>query len=163
SLLASAATTQWLTLAGARVHNLKNLTVSFPLTRLVVVTGVSGSGKSTLIRECLLPALRSALNSRHTQHATPNGTRVSGHESIKAVYEVDQAPIGRTPRSTPATYVGFFDAIRQLFAQTPEARLRGYGPGRFSFNSKEGRCPGCDGAGTIKLEMNFLPPAYVTC
>ena len=151
----------WLTLHKASKNNLQNLTVRFPLGRLVCVTGVSGSGKSTLIRECLLPALTQALKSRNTQHATRN--TLTGLESIKAVYEVDQSPIGRTPRSIPATYVGFFDEIRKLFAQVPEARLRGYSPSRFSFNSAQGRCPECEGAGQIKLEMNFLPPAFVRC
>jgi excinuclease ABC subunit A len=149
----------WLVLKGANKNNLKNLTIRFPLGRLVLVTGVSGSGKSTLIRECLLPALTETLKSRITHHAS----RLSGHQSIQSVYEVDQSPIGRTPRSIPATYVGFFDTIRQLFAQLPEARLRGYSPSRFSFNSAQGRCPECEGAGTIKLEMNFLPPAFVRC
>jgi excinuclease ABC subunit A len=152
----------WLTLRGASKNNLKNLTVRFPLGRLVLVTGVSGSGKSTLIRECLLPALKSVVAShgtRNTQHAP----HLTGSDSLQAVYEVDQSPIGRTPRSIPATYVGFFDDIRQLFAQVPEARLRGYSPSRFSFNSAQGRCPECEGAGTIKLEMNFLPPAFVRC
>jgi excinuclease ABC subunit A len=149
-----------LTLHKANVHNLKNLTVHFPLGRFIVVTGVSGSGKSTLIRECLLPAVQHALEHPKTKNQT---TFVSGLESIKAVHEVDQAPIGRTPRSTPATYVGFFDDIRQLFSQAPEARLRGYSPSRFSFNSAQGRCPACEGAGAIKLEMNFLPPAIITC
>jgi excinuclease ABC subunit A len=162
SLLTSAATkTAWLTLHDASKNNLKNLTVKFPLGRLVCVTGVSGSGKSTLIRECLVPALTQALKRKNTQHATRNS--LSGLESIKAVYEVDQSPIGRTPRSIPATYVGFFDEIRKLFAQVPEARLRGYSPSRFSFNSAQGRCPECEGAGQIKLEMNFLPPAFVKC
>lgn len=149
-----------LTLHNAGVHNLKNLTVHFPLGRFIVVTGVSGSGKSTLIRECLLPAVQRALNHPKRNHAP---TCVTGFESIKAVHEVDQSPIGRTPRSTPATYVGFFDDIRQLFSQAPEARLRGYSPSRFSFNSAQGRCPACEGAGAVKLEMNFLPPAIVTC
>ena len=141
----------------------------FPLGRLVLVTGVSGSGKSTLVRECLLPALKSAIThhaSRFTHHAsriTHHASSVTGSDTIQAVYEVDQSPIGRTPRSIPATYVGFFDDIRQLFAQVPEARLRGYSPSRFSFNSAQGRCPECEGAGTIKLEMNFLPPAFVRC
>jgi excinuclease ABC subunit A len=160
-----------LQLQHAAIHNLKDLTVRFPLNRFVAVTGVSGSGKSTLIRECLLPALDEKLKKPKTQakglklKLPPplSGEITSGHEFIQSVYEVDQSPIGRTPRSTPATYVGFFDDIRTLFAQTPEARMRGYGPGRFSFNSAQGRCPECEGAGTIKLEMNFLPPAYVRC
>ena len=161
----------WLTLKDAGRNNLQDLTVHFPLGRLVLITGVSGSGKSTLIRECLLPALAEALQSR--KHGTRNrehgtrppayGSALAGAGSVHAVYEVDQSPIGRTPRSIPATYVGFFDDIRQLFAQVPEARLRGYGPGRFSFNSPQGRCPECEGAGNIKLEMNFLPPAFVRC
>jgi excinuclease ABC subunit A len=162
----------WLRLSDATKNNLKNLTVNFPLGRLVTVTGVSGSGKSTLIRECLLPELTNALRSRKssrrldmTQHASRANSNlpITGFDSIQSVYEVDQSPIGRTPRSIPATYVGFFDEIRKLFAQVPEARLRGYGPGRFSFNSPQGRCPECEGAGTIKLEMNFLPPAFVRC
>jgi excinuclease ABC subunit A len=154
-----------LTLRNAAINNLKNITVSFPLGRLVVVTGISGSGKSTLVRECLFPALERAI--KHPRRSRESGAAsaqaLSGFQSIQAVYEVDQSPIGRTPRSTPATYVGFFDDIRQVFAQTPEARLRGYGPGRFSFNSAQGRCPECEGAGQIKLEMNFLPPAFVKC
>jgi excinuclease ABC subunit A len=157
----------WLTLHNASLHNLKNLTVQFPLGRLVLVTGVSGSGKSTLVRECLLPAVQEALKARRKSAsltASPAPLpRLNGAESIGAVYEVDQSPIGRTPRSTPATYVGFFDDVRRLFAQVPEARMRGYGPGRFSFNSSQGRCPECEGAGMIKLEMNFLPPAFVRC
>jgi len=161
--------TSWLTIHNAAANNLKKLTVHFPLNRLVVVSGVSGSGKSTLIRECLLPALENALKRGKTNSSTLQRFKAStlasitGCEGIKAVYEVDQAPIGRTPRSTPATYVGFFDEIRNLFAQLPEARLRGYTAGRFSFNSAQGRCPECEGAGTIKLEMNFLPPAFVRC
>ena len=168
----------WLTLNGASKNNLKNITVRIPLGRLVCVTGVSGSGKSTLVRECLLPALESNLKSqisnlkwRKAQASAGSGEqgegrgrrRITGWESLKAVHEVDQSPIGRTPRSIPATYVGFFDEIRRLFAQTPDARLRGYLPGRFSFNSAQGRCPECEGAGQIKLEMNFLPPAFVRC
>ena len=178
-----------LVLEQAAVHNLRNLTVPIPLGRFVVVTGVSGSGKSTLIRECLLPALAAKLKrspgdraaqtseaseddrpagapGRATATRPPRGSSAviaSGADALRAVYEVDQSPIGRTPRSTPATYVGFFDEIRGLFARTPEARLRGYGPGRFSFNSPQGRCSGCEGAGVVKLEMNFLPPAFVRC
>ncbi len=146
--------------------------MSFPLGRLVLITGVSGSGKSTLIRESLLPAVTSALKSRRGRGessswrengAVAGGLELTGYDTIQSVYEVDQSPIGRTPRSIPATYVGFFNDIRQLFALVPEARLRGYGRGRFSFNSPQGRCPECQGAGTIKLEMNFLPPAFVRC
>jgi excinuclease ABC subunit A len=160
---------EWLILAGAAKNNLKQLTVRFPLGRLVLVTGVSGSGKSTLLRECLLPALAAVLKpapasarSAPPPPRAPTGS-LTGYESIQAVYAVDQSPIGRTPRSVPATYVGFFDTIRQLFAQAPEARLRGYSPSRFSFNSPQGRCPQCEGAGTVKLEMSFLPPAFVRC
>ena len=163
SLLTSAVTQGWLTLHHASTNNLKDLTVHFPLNRFVVVTGVSGSGKSTLVRECLLPALEAALKTRNPKPGTPNSLSVTGHDSLKAVYEVDQSPIGRTPRSTPATYVGFFDEIRALFAQTPEARMRGYTASRFSFNSAQGRCPECEGSGVIKLEMSFLPPAFVKC
>ena len=162
---AKSAPVQWLKLARASGNNLKNVTARFPLGRLVVVTGVSGSGKSTLIRECLFPALSEALKARKgsaIKLSTKAGP-LSGYQTIQSVYEVDQSPIGRTPRSIPATYVGFFDEIRLLFSIVPEARLRGYSPSRFSFNSVQGRCPGCDGAGNVKLEMNFLPPAFVKC
>lgn len=145
----------------AQRHNLKDITLRLPLGRLVVVTGVSGSGKSTLIRECLLPAVLARLGKR--SQIPEAGLELEGGKQIQAVHEVDQSPIGRTPRSTPSTYVGFFDDIRRLFAQVPEARLRGYGPGRFSFNSPAGRCPECEGAGVVKLEMSFLPTAYVRC
>ncbi len=160
----------WLVLRDASANNLRDLEVGFPLGRFVAVTGVSGSGKSTLVRECLLPTLRLALRQKDSHGKAPPGKsgsgvgpRLTGFEGLKAVYEVDQSPIGRTPRSTPATYVGFFDEIRAQFAQVPEARMRGYTTGRFSFNSPAGRCPQCDGAGEIKLEMNFLPPAFVPC
>ncbi len=169
-----------LVLSGAKLHNLKNLTVAFPLRRFVCLSGVSGSGKSTLLRECLLPALRAKLARGKATAARGKATArakvtAAGNESalsydsmtgaggVRAVYEVDQSPIGRTLRSIPATYVGFFDEIRQLYAQTPEARLRGYSASRFSFNSAQGRCPECLGAGIIKLEMNFMPPAYTRC
>ncbi|MEC8972470.1 MAG: excinuclease ABC subunit A, partial [Verrucomicrobiota bacterium] len=141
---------------GLSKNNLKNVSVAVPLGRFTAVTGVSGSGKSTLVRDCILPAVQAALNAKRKK-------TIDGSEQIKAVHEVDQSPIGRTPRSVPATYVGFFDTIRQLFAQVPEARMRGFGPARFSFNSPQGRCPECKGAGIVKLEMNFLPPAFMTC
>lgn len=152
-----------LTIEGASEHNLKNLTVRFPLQRLVVVTGVSGSGKSTLVRNCLLPALQASVARDRRDLVPAAPCRLSGFDAIKSVYEVDQSPIGRTLRSVPATYVGFFDEVRRLFSQTPEARLRGYSPSRFSFNSQQGRCPGCDGTGAVKLEMSFMPPAFVRC
>ncbi len=155
--------TPMLTLHHAQANNLKDVTVSLPLERFVVVTGVSGSGKSSLVRECLLHAVEEVLKTRKSPKAKQGATYVTGAESIKSVLEVDQSPIGRTLRSTPATYVGFFDDIRALYAQMPEARMRGYTHSRFSFNSKQGRCPACEGAGTIKLEMNFLPPAYMRC
>ncbi|MGZ5568027.1 MAG: excinuclease ABC subunit UvrA, partial [Limisphaerales bacterium] len=156
-----------LTLHHAKLHNLKDVTIAFPLNRFVVVTGVSGSGKSTLVRDCLLPALNQYVTrksgARGATRPTKTENSLSGYENIRAVYEVDQSPIGRTPRSIPATYVGFFDEMRNLFAQVPEARMRGYTSSRFSFNSAQGRCPDCIGAGTTKLEMNFMPPAYVRC
>jgi excinuclease ABC subunit A len=155
--------TSCLVLSNVSKNNLKRLTVAIPLNRFVVVTGVSGSGKSTLVRECLLPTIRSCVQKNPAKASDETACGIHGYESIKAVYEVDQSPIGRTLRSVPATYVGFFDEIRLLFSQTPEARLRGYSPSRFSFNSAQGRCPACEGAGTIKLEMNFMPPAYVRC
>lgn len=155
----------WLRLGPITVNNLKQLEVSFPLGRFVVVTGVSGSGKSTMIREGLLPRVEQALqkSARRAKSSAAAVKGIEGVDSLRAVYEVDQSPIGRTPRSTPSTYVGFFNDIRELFAQTPEARMRGYSSSRFSFNSAQGRCPTCEGAGLVKLEMNFLPPAYVCC
>ncbi|MFM1945019.1 MAG: hypothetical protein RI897_4001, partial [Verrucomicrobiota bacterium] len=155
----------WLELAGAGRNNLRDIRLRLPLGRFSVVTGVSGSGKSTLLRECLLPVLTAGLKGLRLkgEEGSGRGRLVSGGKELGAVYEVDQAPIGRTPRSVPATYVGFFDDIRALYAQVPEARLRGYGAGRFSFNSAQGRCEGCEGAGEVKLEMNFLPPAFTRC
>ncbi len=152
-----------LVLTGAHRHTLKNLTAVFPLGRFICLTGVSGSGKSTLVRECLLPAVQAKLARKPGRTVVEGAGTIVGTESLRAVYEVDQSPIGRTLRSVPATYVGFFDEIRQLFAQTTEARLRGYTAGRFSFNSAQGRCPQCLGAGIIKLEMSFMPPAYLRC
>ena len=160
---ASGGTVEWLTVHRARLNNLSDVTVSLPLGRLVVVTGVSGSGKSTLVKECLVPGVRAVLAGGDEKKPRGLAGGISGLGHLRAVHEVDQAPIGRTPRSTPATYVGFFDDIRALFAQVPEARMRGYGPGRFSFNSPQGRCPHCEGAGVVKMEMNFLPTASVAC
>ncbi|MEV0155658.1 excinuclease ABC subunit UvrA [Micromonospora sp. NPDC050686] len=146
---------------GAREHNLRNLTVSFPLGQLIAVTGVSGSGKSTLVNDILHAVLANQINGARL--VPGRHTRVSGLEHVDKVVGVDQSPIGRTPRSNPATYTGVWDHIRKLFAETTEAKVRGYGPGRFSFNVKGGRCEACSGDGTIKIEMNFLPDVYVPC
>lgn len=153
---------RWITLYGASLHNLKQVCARFPVGLLTVVTGVSGSGKSTLIKDCLLPAIRAALQGGKTAPPASCG-RLGPLRDIRAAHEVNQDPIGRTPRSTPATYIGFFDDIRNLYASTNEARARGYGPGRFSFNAASGRCPECQGAGQLTLEMNFLPSAQVRC
>jgi len=146
---------------GAREHNLKNLTVGFPLGQFIAVTGVSGSGKSTLVNDILYATLANQINGARL--VPGRHTRVSGVDLVDKVVGVDQSPIGRTPRSNPATYTGVFDNIRKLFAETTEAKVRGYGPGRFSFNVKGGRCEVCAGDGTIKIEMNFLPDVYVPC
>lgn len=150
-----------LTVVGAREHNLRNLSVSFPLGQLISVTGVSGSGKSTLVNDILHAVLANQINGARL--VPGRHTRVTGVEHVDKVVGVDQSPIGRTPRSNPATYTGVFDNIRKLFAETTEAKVRGYGPGRFSFNVKGGRCENCAGDGTIKIEMNFLPDVYVPC
>ncbi|MEU1886620.1 excinuclease ABC subunit UvrA [Micromonospora rifamycinica] len=146
---------------GAREHNLRNLTVPFPLGQLIAVTGVSGSGKSTLVNDILYAVLANQINGARL--VPGRHTRVSGLEHVDKVVGVDQSPIGRTPRSNPATYTGVWDHVRKLFAETTEAKVRGYGPGRFSFNVKGGRCEACSGDGTIKIEMNFLPDVYVPC
>jgi excinuclease ABC subunit A len=146
---------------GAREHNLKNITVEFPLGLFTCVTGVSGSGKSTLVNEILHRALAHAL---HDAHAEPGEHKViEGVSGIDKVIDIDQSPIGRTPRSNPATYVGLFTPIREMFSLVPEARARGYKPGRFSFNVRGGRCEECEGDGVIRIEMHFLPDVYVTC
>lgn len=150
-----------LTVVGAREHNLRGIDVSFPVGKLVAVTGVSGSGKSSLVNGILYPVLANALN--RARHVPGHHTRVTGLEQVDKVVHVDQGPIGRTPRSNPATYTGVWDHMRKLFAQTTEAKVRGYTPGRFSFNVKGGRCEACSGDGTIKIEMNFLPDVYVPC
>ncbi len=146
---------------GAREHNLRDIDVKFPLGNFVAVTGVSGSGKSSLVNDILYPALASQVNG--TRRAPGRHTRVTGADQIDQVIGVDQAPIGRSPRSNPATYTGVFDAIRELFGQTTAAKVRGYQPGRFSFNVKGGRCEHCAGEGVIRIEMNFLPDVYVPC
>jgi excinuclease ABC subunit A len=150
-----------LTVQGAREHNLRNLTVSFPLGQFVAVTGVSGSGKSTLVNDILYTVLANQVNGARL--VPGRHTRMTGLDQVDKVVGVDQSPIGRTPRSNPATYTGVFDHIRRLFAETTESKVRGYGPGRFSFNVKGGRCEACAGDGTIKIEMNFLPDVYVPC
>jgi excinuclease ABC subunit A len=150
-----------LTVVGAREHNLRGIDVSFPLGVLTSVTGVSGSGKSTLVNDILAAVLANRLNG--ARQVPGRHTRVTGLDHLDKLVRVDQSPIGRTPRSNPATYTGVFDKIRTLFAATTEAKVRGYQPGRFSFNVKGGRCEACTGDGTIKIEMNFLPDVYVPC
>jgi len=156
----------WLEIRGAQANNLKKIDARFPVGRLSVITGISGSGKSTLMRTELLPAVQQALEGtrlrafRDTRKRVPP---VHGADAIEAVYEVDQSPIGKTSRSTPATYIKVFDEIRNLFAQLPVSRVRGYSASRFSFNTEGGRCETCTGQGVIKLEMSFLPNTYVPC
>ncbi|MFN4350666.1 MAG: excinuclease ABC subunit UvrA [Hylemonella sp.] len=163
---------QWLTVQGAQLHNLQHVTAKVPLKRLVAVTGVSGSGKSTLARDVLLANVAAVVTKRATKAGRDALARgvdwsgcegVSGFEAVDRVLEVDQTPIGKTPRSCPATYIGFWDTIRKLFAETLEAKARGYAAGRFSFNTGEGRCPTCEGQGVRTIEMSFLPDVKVLC
>ncbi|MQA23955.1 MAG: excinuclease ABC subunit UvrA [Micromonosporaceae bacterium] len=150
-----------LVVQGAKEHNLRNIDVTFPLGQFIAVTGVSGSGKSTLVNDILYAVLANQINGARI--APGRHTRITGVDLVDKVVGVDQSPIGRTPRSNPATYTGVFDHVRKLFAQTTEAKIRGYQPGRFSFNVKGGRCEACAGDGTIKIEMQFLPDVYVPC
>ncbi|MDR1619382.1 MAG: excinuclease ABC subunit UvrA, partial [Clostridiales bacterium] len=152
---------KWITVKGARAHNLKNIDVSLPLGVFTCVTGVSGSGKSSLVNELIKKTLLRDLNRARTKPGSCDG--ITGAEHLDKVIDIDQSPIGRTPRSNPATYTGLFDLIRELFAQTPDAKLRGYSNGRFSFNVKGGRCEACHGDGIIKIEMHFLADVYVPC
>ena len=151
----------FITVTGAKENNLKNLNVKFPLGVLTMVTGVSGSGKSTLVNEILYKGLNKIVNK--SKNPTGAYKEITGYENIDKIIDIDQSPIGRTPRSNPATYTGTFDIIRELFSQTPEAKMRGYKPGRFSFNVKGGRCEACSGDGIIKIEMQFLSDVYVPC
>ena len=153
----------WIEVRGARANNLKDVDVRFPVGRLSVITGISGSGKSTLMHDVLWPAVRDELEKRKRSGNGDLFKLVSGAAEIEAVYEVDQSPIGKTSRSTPGTYIKVFDEIRNLYAQLPVSRVRGYSASRFSFNAEGGRCETCKGQGVIKLEMNFLPSSYVPC
>src|SRR5699024_9628273 len=146
---------------GAQENNLKNISVDFPLGEFIAVTGVSGSGKSTLVNEILKKALAQKIN--RNSHKPGKYQSISGYDKIEKIIDIDQSPIGRTPRSNPATYTSVFDDIRDLFAKTNEAKIRGYKKGRFSFNVKGGRCEACKGDGIIKIEMHFLPDVYVPC
>lgn len=152
---------RWLEVRGASGNNLKNLDVRFPLGKFICITGVSGSGKSTLVLDTLYRALSSSLHHARTRPAPHR--RVMGLAHVDKVIDIDQSPIGRTPRSNPATYTGLFQPVRDLFAQLPESKVRGYKPGRFSFNVKGGRCEACEGAGLVRIEMHFLPDIFVTC
>ena len=151
----------WITVKGAAENNLKNIDVRFPLGVMTCVTGVSGSGKSSLVNEILYKTLARDLNRARTIPGKNKG--IEGIDQLDKVIDIDQSPIGRTPRSNPATYTGVFDMIRDLFASTPDAKARGYKKGRFSFNVKGGRCEACSGDGIIKIEMHFLPDVYVPC
>jgi excinuclease ABC subunit A len=148
-------------LIGAKEHNLKNVTVEIPLEKFTCITGVSGSGKSTLMGDILYPAASNKL--MYTSYEVGALKDIKGLEHVDKVINIDQSPIGRTPRSNPATYVGVFNGIRDLYASLPDSKARGFKPGRFSFNVRGGRCENCQGAGTITIEMNFLPDVYIPC
>ena len=150
-----------ITIKGGKENNLKNLNVSIPLGTLTMVTGVSGSGKSTLVNDILFKGLNRIIN--RSKNPVGDHKEILGYENIDKIIDIDQSPIGRTPRSNPATYTGTFDVIRELFSTTPESKMRGYKPGRFSFNVKGGRCEACSGDGIIKIEMQFLSDVYVPC
>lgn len=154
--------TDKLIIKGARQHNLKNIDVMFPLGKLIVISGVSGSGKSTLINDILYHGLMQIENPYHREKPGKHD-EIQGFEFVKHIYLIDQSPIGRTPRSNPATYTGAFNYIRDLFSKTKDAKMKGYNPGRFSFNVRGGRCEACEGEGQIKIEMQFLPDVYITC
>ncbi|BBO24359.1 excinuclease ABC subunit A [Candidatus Nitrosymbiomonas proteolyticus] len=151
----------WLVLRGASGNNLRRIDVAIPRGLFTCVTGVSGSGKSTLVQDTLFPRLMYEVYGTRTTWAAHES--LEGFEGIDKIIDIDQSPIGRTPRSNPATYTGTFDMIRELFAMTPDAKMRGYKNGRFSFNVKGGRCEACKGDGIIKIEMHFLPDVYVPC
>jgi excinuclease ABC subunit A len=150
-----------LSIVGARANNLKDITVNIPLGKLVCITGVSGSGKSTLMTDILYGALAAKLNGARTSPGEHQ--RIDGIEHLDKIIDIDQSPIGRTPRSNPGTYTGLFDEIRKLYAELPESKVRGYKPGRFSFNVHGGRCEACQGQGMLRIEMQFLPDIYVPC
>ncbi len=153
--------TGWITVKGAAENNLKNINVDIPLGIMTCVTGVSGSGKSSLVNEIVYKSLARKLNRARTIPGRHKS--IEGVEQLDKIIDIDQSPIGRTPRSNPATYTGVFDLIRDLFASTPDAKAKGYSKGRFSFNVKGGRCEACSGDGIIKIEMHFLPDVYVPC
>jgi excinuclease ABC subunit A len=154
-------TGEYITIVGAKENNLKNIKVKFPVSQFIAVTGVSGSGKSTLVNEVLYKGLAREVSQGWQKPGRYD--RIEGKENIDKIIDIDQSPIGRTPRSNPATYTKSFDLIRELFTATPESRLRGYDPGRFSFNVSGGRCEKCKGDGTLKIEMHFLPDVYISC
>jgi excinuclease ABC subunit A len=148
---------------GAKEHNLKNISIEIPKNKLIVITGVSGSGKSSLVQGILVPACKKEVSPNSIVSFAGTYDSITGIEQIKTIIELDQSPIGKTPHSNPATYTGLFDAIRTLYSKTTESQVRGYKAGRFSFNVKGGRCEDCEGNGSKKIEMHFLPDVFVTC